>query len=70
MESVRMCSGCCRKHVCQQICQAMGKVFFKSNKLKNYARLCRSKTVHQVEVPGNSKYEDGDSFIEIAYRKV
>ena len=34
-------------------------------KCNHYSRMCRSKTVHEVEALNNSSYEDGDFFIGV-----
>jgi hypothetical protein len=62
-ESGRLCSCCGRKHVGKQVCPA--KVCFKWKKFNHYSRMCRSKTVHEVEASNNSSYEDGDIFIGV-----
>jgi hypothetical protein len=61
----KMCSCCGRKHVGKQVCPAKGKVCFKCTKCNHYSRMCRSKTVHEVEDLNNSSYEDGDFFIGV-----
>ena len=65
-ESTGLCSYCGRtKHVGKQACPAKGKVCFKCNKLNHYSRMCKSKTVHEVEVPDDLNCEDGDFFIGV-----
>ena len=60
-----MCSRCGRKHVGKHVCPTKGKVCFKCTKFNHYSRMCRSKTVHEVEALNNSSYEDGDFFIGV-----
>ena len=60
-----MCSCCGREHVGNQVCPAKGKVCFMCTKCNHYSRMCRSKTVHEVEALNNSSYEDGDFFIGV-----
>ena len=65
-KSTGLCSYCGRtKHVGKQACPAKGKVCFKCNKLNHYSRMCKSKTVHEVEVPDDLNCEDGDFFIGV-----
>ena len=64
-KSGRLCSCCGRKYVGKQVCPAKGKVCFKCKKCNHYSRMCRSKTVHEVEASNNSSYEDGDFFIRV-----
>ena len=60
MSECRYCGG---KHAKQE-CPARGKVCFNFKKHNHYARMCRSKSVHDVQQKVNEpELEDNDFFI-------